>query len=67
MQNGKDTTSLQEEVVLMKDREQELIQLAAELEAAVKAKVGGIGNYVHDSVVVSNNEVNWSQCCKSHS
>jgi seryl-tRNA synthetase len=34
-----------------------LIDLAAEKDVALKAKVATIGNIVHDSVPVNNNEV----------
>lgn len=34
-----------------------LIDSAAEKDVALKKKIGTIGNYVHDSVPVNNNEV----------
>jgi hypothetical protein len=47
---------LQEKIALEKEKKA-ILESAAEKEAALKAKIKTIGNIVHDSVPVSDNEV----------
>ncbi|PHH64871.1 hypothetical protein CDD81_3728 [Ophiocordyceps australis] len=48
---------LKQKIELEKEKKS-LVELAAEKEAQLKSKIRTIGNYVHDSVPISNNEDN---------
>jgi seryl-tRNA synthetase len=53
---------LQQKADLEKEKKR-LEEVAAEKEAALLKKVSTIGNYVHDTVPVSNNEVSVASAC----
>jgi seryl-tRNA synthetase len=49
---------MKQKVELEKEKKS-LIESAAEKEVTLKKKIGTIGNIVHDSVPVNNDEVSW--------
>ena len=51
---------MKQKVELEKEKKS-LIESAAEKEVTLKKKIGTIGNIVHDSVPVNNDEVSWTR------
>jgi seryl-tRNA synthetase len=60
MQNKEDATELIEKKAALEKSKKEADELALQKEAERDSKVRGIGNYVHESVPVSNTEVSAS-------
>lgn len=56
-QAKEDAAELMAQKVEMEKEKKTLIESAAEKDIALKKKIGTIGNIVHDSVPVSDNEV----------
>jgi seryl-tRNA synthetase len=61
LQAKEDVTDLLAQKAELEKEKKTLIDSAAEKEAALKTKVKSIGNIVHDSVPVSDNEVSRAQ------
>jgi seryl-tRNA synthetase len=56
-QAKEDAAELMAQKVELEKEKKAIIELAGEKEVALKQKIGTIGNIVHDSVPIHNNEV----------